>query len=88
MINIAQGLHFAQNLFNIVGRQQSDLFDGVESLFQFMSRLDDLTVSTFTLLGVSMIPDILAQRTKNSTSSKSSLYLDLMVVDCIERASL
>jgi preprotein translocase subunit Sec63 len=53
MVDITQGLYFAQNLFDIVGRQQSDLFDGVESLFQFMSRLDDLAVTSFALLEVS-----------------------------------
>jgi hypothetical protein len=49
MVDVTERLDFTQNLFDVVGRQQTDFLDGVEALLEFVTRFDDLSIASFAL---------------------------------------
>jgi hypothetical protein len=94
VIDIAEGLYFAQNLLNVVFWPQSDFFYSIEALLQFVPSFDNLAITALALPMSSKSESIFGQLdyyvirpTKNSTSSKSSLYLDLLALWCKDLAS-
>lgn len=49
VIDIAEGLYFAQNLLNIVFWPQSNFFNSIEALLQFVPSFDNLAITALAL---------------------------------------